>query len=352
MSGSSAGRAELEIVRVCHAGLDRIGLRQQLLVSLRRLLPVEAVFLATADPETLLFTDAYAEEPLDTATALFMENEFGRVDVNKFTTLATSRRQVASLDQVTRNDRLTSPRYRDIMRPLSLGDELRAALIVDHQCWGFLCLHREDHHRGFTASEAALITRISPHLAAGLRQAVLLHGRNTPDRSAPGVVVLSDDLSPVAMTAEAEHLLSLVEGPAAPLPVPVHAVAAALLALEQGGTSIRPPTARVPTRAGPLLKLHASRLPGPPSEGRIAVVVETAEASAAASLLLSAHGLTSREAEVARLVLRGASTRAIADTLHISVHTVQDHLKAVFTKVGVRSRRDLVGQLMGGAQAL
>jgi hypothetical protein len=46
----------------------------------------------------------------------------------------------------------------------------------------------------------------------------------------------------------------------------------------------------------------ADRLPGPPSERRIAVVVETAEASAAASMLLSAHGLTAREAEVARLV--------------------------------------------------
>jgi DNA-binding CsgD family transcriptional regulator len=45
-------------------------------------------------------------------------------------------------------------------------------------------------------------------------------------------------------------------------------------------------------------------------------------------------------------VLRGVSTRAISDTLHISQHTVQDHLKAIFDKVGVRSRRDLVGQLL------
>src|SRR5919112_3959718 len=166
MSGNGDGtRAELEIVRLCHAGLDRTALRQQFLVSLRRLFPVDAAFLATADPDTLLFTDAYAEEPLDAATPLFLDNEFGSVDVNKFATLATSSRRVAWLDQATRNDRLSSPRYRDIMRPLGLGDELRAALIVDQQCWGFLCLHREDHHLGFTASEGALIARISSHLA-------------------------------------------------------------------------------------------------------------------------------------------------------------------------------------------
>jgi len=97
--------------------------------------------------------------------------------------------------------------------------------------------------------------------------------------------------------------------------------------------------------------VHASRLQGAAGEHRIAVVVEPIEKHATLSLLLSAHGLTPREVEVARLVLRGASTRAIADTPHISSHTVRDHLKAVFDKVGVHSRRNLVGQLLGPAGA-
>jgi DNA-binding CsgD family transcriptional regulator len=343
-------RAEQAVIRACHRGLGVTALREALLASLRSVMPVDAAFVATADPETLLFTGAYAEAPLDGATAALLDNEFGVHDVNRFTSLATSRRHVAWLDDATSHDRFASPRYRDIMRPLGLGDELRAALVVDRQCWGYLCLHREDGQLGFTGAEAATIARLGPHLAAGIRQAVLLHPPAIGHTQAPGVVLLTDELTLIAVTAQAESLLSLVEDRPRqdmPLPVAVYTVAAALATFEQETLNeAAQPTVRIPTVDGPWLSLHASRLEAEAGQGSIAVVVELAAAHATAPVLLVAHGLTAREVEVARLVLRGRSTKAIADSLHISGYTVQDHLKAVFDKTGVRSRRDLVGHFL------
>ncbi|MCD2196558.1 helix-turn-helix transcriptional regulator [Actinomycetospora endophytica] len=350
MSRASAAQIEHEIVRACHRGLDVPGLQREVLATLRRVMSIDAAFFATADPDTLLFTGAHAEEPLPKSQALFVENEFGAADVNKFATLATSSRHVASLDGATRHERASSGRYRDIMGPLGLGDELRAALVVDSRCWGYLCLHREDHELGFAPGDADLLARLGPHIAHGLRQAVLVHGpAGAGVGPRPAVLVLADeDLAVVGMNPEAEVLMSLVDEGVGPLPVSVRTVATALISLERGDTAAPPvPSTRARAADGHWLDVHASRLQGPPGEGRIAVVLERAGGHTIAQLLLAAHGLTPREVDVARLVIRGTARTTIANTLHISRHTLQDHLKSIFDKVGVRSRRELVGRLLG-----
>jgi DNA-binding CsgD family transcriptional regulator len=355
MKGSrSAERVRREIIRLSHAGLDSRTFRVEAVRHLQKVIPVDASFFATADPATLLFTSAVLDDVLVRATPQFVENEFLQDDSVKFARLARGRSPVDSLSAATKGELARSPRYQEILAPMDLGDELRAALVVGSKCWGFMCLHRERSSPDFAPAEAAFLAKLAPHLAEGLRTALLIgDARATslpPD--GPGLLLLEDDLSLAAITPVTEGWLAEVAKSDWPssreLPGAVYTVAGRLLALERGTGPAPPdlmPRIRLRTASGRWLVLHASRLRAADAEGRIAVIFEEAHPSEIAPLIVDAYGLTKREGEITRLVLRGLSTAEVSRQLHITPNTVRDHFKAIFDKVGVRSRRELVGQV-------
>jgi len=56
--------------------------------------------------------------------------------------------------------------------------------------------------------------------------------------------------------------------------------------------------------------------------------------------------LSDREAHVLRLAASGLSNNAIAQELHLSVSTIQSHLRSIFNKLGVGSRTEAMIQAM------
>jgi DNA-binding CsgD family transcriptional regulator len=349
---SEAEWVRREIIRLSQAGLDFRALQRETLKQLRKVIPLEASFFATVDPATLLFTSAMADDVLAKVSPQFIENEFLQDDANKFASLVQSGQPVGSLVQATQRQLEQSLRYREILAPLGLGDELRAALITRDVCWGVLCLHRERTSPPFDPAEITFLRRVIPSLAEGLRNSLLL-GSATAEESAdaPGLLLLAEDHSIAAITPVAERLLAEVaeedRSPLHGLPYAVHSVVARLRAIERygDGAADLAPRARLRTVSGQWLVLHASRTAGAHADGRIAVIVEVARPVEIAQLIVQAYALSRRESEIVRLVAQGQTTTQIAEAFHITANTVQDHLKAIFEKVGVRSRRELVSQL-------
>ena len=340
--------AELE--RLATSGLDVAAFQSEALRRLRSLVSIDAAFFATVDPETLLFTGATSEEPLIEAASLFMDNEFGRDDVNKFTSLAASPDPVSSLDSATSGVRADSARFREVMSPLGLGDELRVALMSRGRCWGVLCLHRAAAAAGFDDDEIGLVRRVAPHLAEGIRRGIAVASA-TSDTGAPdgsGVVVLGADLSVVSINPQAERWLADIEGEWPShfdVPVPVIAVAARVIAPDVDGP-VESAVARLRSRHAGWISVQASRLRGQ-GPAQVVVLLQPATSQEVSSMILAAHGLTPAQHRVAALVLQGRSTAEIVATLEISSNTLQEHLRAVFERFGVGSRRELVAALMG-----
>ncbi|MEO8898980.1 MAG: helix-turn-helix domain-containing protein [Candidatus Dormibacter sp.] len=334
--------AAQSIIELCRLGLDPATFRARLLPRLRRAVPVDALWWATADPATLLFTGAYQEEIPERTAPYFLENEFIADDVNKWVDVAHHRDGVRTLLEATGGVMSRSARYTEIFHPLGFGDELRAVFRVQGSCWGFMCLHREGP-RPFSPEEALFVRSISPHVALAIRAGLVTGTLDIADVDrAPGVVLLNPELAVTGWTPGAEQWLEelgYTGGRNALPPTELLAVAARL----RGGTGpdAAVPRLRVRTKSGRWAVLHASRLPTGDGEA-IAVIIDKASAAEVAPIVMLAYGLSEQERTITGLVCQGRSTVEIAARARISANTVQDHLKSVFDKVGVRSRRELV----------
>ena len=89
------------VITVCRQGHPPDRLKAEVLARLRRVVPVDALWWATSDPSTLLFTQALREGLPVESTSYFVENEFGGGDVNTWRSLARDGDGVATLAQAT-----------------------------------------------------------------------------------------------------------------------------------------------------------------------------------------------------------------------------------------------------------
>ncbi len=302
----------------------------------------------TLDPASLLITSHFNQD-VEQMPSEWLAAEYYEDDVNKLSEIARSQRGISTLHDATGGDPTGSPRWQENMKYGGDQEMLCALRTSTGEAWGALGLYRDEGRPRFDAAELAFISDVSGHLAEGARNALLVgEARESEALDGPGLMVLSSDWEVESMTPGLDRWLhDLPDGDrlAGNLPAAVVAVASRALRTVAGSNpSGEVAMARVLSRSGSWVVLHGVTLAS--ADGaRAAVIFEPAHPARITPLLMSVYGLTPREQDVTRRVLQGCSTTEIASELFISPHTVQEHLKHVFEKTGVRSRRDLVGKV-------
>ena len=131
---------------------------------------------------------------------------------------------------------------------------------------------------------------------------------------------------------------------AEPLPGFIYAMLARLAHAPQPDQTAQ---VRLQAADGTWALVRAAPLTGPQVDGGYAITVQTAPAADLTRVLMPAWNLTSRERDIAALIIEGRSSDDIAASLFLSPHTVRDHTKAIFGKLGVHNRRHLTAALTG-----
>lgn len=341
-------RAHDKLARVANQGLDLVAFWRACTPVVADVVPhFHAPCWHTLDPASLLITSHF-DEGIPEVPAEWLVAEYLEDDVNKLVDVARSERGVQTLHEVTDGDPSRTPRWQENIA-LGADQELIAALRTrGGEVWGAIGLYREPDRPLFDREEIAFLRSVSSLLAEGARRALLVGEATDPEGSqSPSLLVLDEQLSVESMTPGVERWLVDLPGGAWTrdvLPPAIVAVAARALAAADRSGPGELAVSRVRARSGTWVVLHGAAMLTRGAR-RIAVIIEPARGARVASLLMSAYGLTERERDIARAVLQGASTTEIAEQLVVSAHTVQQHLKAIFEKTGVHSRRELVGTI-------
>ena len=336
-----------EIRRASRTAPDAIALHRAVAEALPTAVPFDRWCGLLLDPATLMATSGYHEEGLPQhVLPRLLEIEAADADLNGMSALARTREGVSTIDRATEGDPQRSERYRDVLEPGGLGREMRAVLRERTSGWGGFILFRATSDADFTDDELAFVGSITEDVARGIRRCLLQSELAHRDGdSVPGMLVVgSDGWELEVVTAAAARWLEAIEDGSFSAGLPLAVTSVVAQARSHGDDVAR---ARLRVRDGRWLTLYAEAMTQG-ADARVAVVLEPTRPHELAAIMVEAHQLTPRERDIAQHVLLGRSTAEIAGALFLSAWTVQDHLKKVFDKVGVRSRSELAARLYFG----
>ncbi|PZS34640.1 MAG: LuxR family transcriptional regulator, partial [Pseudonocardiales bacterium] len=328
-------------------------MRRQVLDALAQIIEFDVYVWLLTDPVTAVGAAPLADVPwLPDLPALIKAKYATRF--NRWTVLQHGRSPVGLLHDAVDGEFGRSDAWQAVLSRYGVGDVASTVFADQFGCWGFLDLWRTGTQEKFSRDDADFMASIAPSLTAGLRRCqaetfIEPAASQRADRG-PVVLTLDDNLRITSRTAASHSWLDVLLPPRPDergVPASVYNVAAQLLAAE-AGVDQHPASARVHLADGFWLTLRAARLASDePTPAAVVVTIEEASAMERLELFARAFGLTARENELLGRLATGNDTRAMAQQMSLSEHTVQDHLKSIFTKTGARDRISVLSRALG-----
>lgn len=337
MAAPSPAQTRERLVRVAESTTNPLALFGEVVEVLRKAMPLDGWCGHTLDPATAMPTggdsrEGFAQELL----ARLLEIEYRVGDVNPFNGLLQLDAPVGTIRDATGGLPENSPRYREVVTPSGFEHEMRVVFRHQGRPWGAIVLLRADDSPAFTHRDGDLMAAVSTPMATAIKRGLLqdyVQAGGSPDHA--GLLLLDQDLRVDTVTPEASRWLEQLSDGDREVPLSVVALASSAVS---GGTPVR---SRARVTSGAWVTMTAWAL----DESRTAVSLESSAPHDLTALALEAYSLSERERQVVELVLLGLSTAKIGQRLFLSPYTVQDHLKSVFDKTGLRSRRELAADL-------
>lgn len=316
------------------------------------------------DPVTGLFIDGYSFGDRPERADTYISRFYLQREYYSYLDLRARGECISHASQFTGGRLERDPVYAEWLGPEGFKHGARVCFVSGGYYWGGLCMIRGDDVPDFNEKELNLLRELVEPVGTALRTAAAweqAHSLNATSEISPGValpdsgVLLLDHRRRVLFRTEGVQpiLDDMVAGDVADakgplhrvgggLPGVLHAVSAKLrMAMDHGQTTNNP---SVTLRGRSQWWTLTATVPeeGMSEEVATVLIIARSHPRDAAPVLFAAYGLTEREREIVQLVRLGMSTARIARHIFVSPYTVQDHLKNVFAKVGVRTRGELL----------
>jgi DNA-binding CsgD family transcriptional regulator len=279
---------------------------------------------------------------------------------------------------VNREKFLQSKYYLEFLKPQGIYHQMSFSLCVGHRLVGVVALFRSSDQPSYGEKEKQKAELMMPCLANGLERALIFEhtARKTwilesslRGHGSPGFFVLDRDMRMVFTNDKAGLLLEQDDFSASGgsavntrsrmiLPEKLGMVCKQVAATADkrseketehvywAGPEGRPLSASINVISGHFL-----------GQKEYFILVKFGERYGTSgqntSQIAKQYGLSGREVDVVKEVVKGSSNADISKNLFISIHTVENHMKRIFRKMGVKNRTQLsfkLGEWIPGAE--